>query len=175
MAGIEKNDTSNTRYTKELFRQNHQFIRQAIHSKVKEPEIADEIFQELFVKLSIRKLPERIDNPRSFLYIAIAHLVRDLSEKERKYRQFLDKYRCAMYNEQTAETGEMLIREEQMRQVFDAIENKLPDRHADALRLRYHNQMDLPQIADSLGIKKRSVSRYLSAALMKLSRIMNTF
>ncbi len=163
------------RYITDIFKENRLFIRKVISSKVSDSDTAEELFQELFVKLILRKLPDSIEDMQSFLYVAITRLAIDRREKENKYKEMLDKYRSEMYDFERVETEELFVREEQMRQVYHIIDGKLGPREADAVRLRYEGQMNIPEVATSLGIKKRSASRYISVALSKISKIMNNF
>jgi len=56
--------------------------------------------------------------------------------------------------------------------VFALIERQLPEREAEAVGLRYKNDLSVPEVASEMRVNNRTVSRYISIGLCKIRQML---
>jgi RNA polymerase sigma factor (sigma-70 family) len=145
------------------------FIRATIRYKVKNEDIADDLFQDFYLSLVSKPIPEGVRNVRSYLYKAIINDVLDATRRTEKYKTRINKYaECAKYsiNKDTSENA--LIEAEETDKMFEAIEGWLQRRESQAISLRYRGNFDVKETAKKMNIDDRTVSRYVSSGLSKI-------
>jgi len=165
----EKTETlSNVERATEVFNKYGNFIRSVIRFHVKDGTRAEDLFQDLFLLLVAKPIPQDVQNVQSFLYRVISDAVKDAFRTTDRYQARLRKY--AKYNLRTIEKRpENVIMEiEETKMMFELIERRLPPPQALALTLRYKDNFDTQEVAEKMQVKPRSVSRYLSAGIEKL-------
>ena len=60
---------------------------------------------------------------------------------------------------------------DEAKKMFELIERRLPPPQASALTLKYRNGYDTREVAERIGVKPRSVSRYVSVGLKKVVHV----
>ncbi|MHC4623468.1 MAG: sigma-70 family RNA polymerase sigma factor [Planctomycetota bacterium] len=165
----KKTDTpANVEAVAEVFSEYGNFIRTAISFHVGDKSEAEDLFQDLFLHLTSKPMPREIQNMRGFLYKMISDMIRDAFRRTDRYQARIRTY--ATHNGRIVENRpeRALMEVEEAKRMFDLIERRLPRNEAMALRLKYKENNGLTEIADKLGVKPRSVSRYVSIGLRKM-------
>jgi RNA polymerase sigma factor (sigma-70 family) len=135
---------------------------------------ADDIFQNFFLSLVSKPIPADVQNTQSYLYRAITNDVIDAVRQESKYRARMQKYaECHNYPINKSSPENALIEIEEINKLFKLIEKRLPYNEALAVTLRYENSCNTAEIAEKIGVKPRTVSRYISIGLKKIRRVFN--
>jgi RNA polymerase sigma factor (sigma-70 family) len=147
------------------------FIRSVIRFNVKSETEAEDLFQDLFLSLVAKPIPEEVQNVRGFLYKLISDTVKDAYRRTKRYQARIRKY--AKYQLRTIENRPetSLIGVEEARRMFDLIETRLPAKEALAVKLRFKNECETGEVAEIMGVKPRSVSRYVSVGLKKIGHV----
>lgn len=152
-----------------LFEEHGDFIRSILYLKTADRDLVEDIYQDLFIVLTLREVPRDIENVRGYLYKTILHFIRDTYQKFRYYNEHIGIYRRNMGSSLVQESPEdSMVNAEQTRQVFEAASGSLNDSEMRALHLKYRKGMGIEEISGVMGIKKDSVKRYISRALAKL-------
>lgn len=165
----KKSDTpTNVDIAGEVFAKYGSFIRSAIRFHVSDETEAEDLFQDLFLLLISKPIPREVRNMQGFLYKVISDMIRDAFRRIDRYQARMHTY--ARHNGRIIDKRpERTVMEmEEAKRMFELIERRLPRNHALALRLKYKENNHVTQIANKLGVKPKSVTRYVSVGLKKM-------
>ena len=149
------------------------FIRAVISSNVKDEVRADDIFQDFFLDLVRKPVPKYVKNVKSYLYRAITNDVADFVRRRQRYEQLIGRYGGNNnYSINTMGVEDALITEEEIDNILSVIEGRLKSCEYRAVVLRHGKGMSVEEVADTMHIKRRSVSRYVSVGMKKIRRFL---
>ncbi len=156
-SGLEK--------TEKIFAEYGKFILSVIQAKVQDSEVVDDLFQDFFLSLVRRPLPDDLKNIKAYLYRSIINDIIDYTRrtKYKKLETSYDELQCTITTNASAEMD--LSNKEQAGKIYDLIDRKLPSSESTAVRLRYKENQNISEIAERMNITKRSVARYVSSGL----------
>jgi RNA polymerase sigma factor (sigma-70 family) len=156
-----------------IFEEHAVFIRAAIHSQIKNHTRADDLFQDFFLSLVSKPIPEGIRDIKSYLYRAITNDIVDGSRRTEKYRARVKKYAESVnYAINKSGPENALIETEEINKMFKIIEGLLPRSEAQAIILRYKNNCSIKEVARKMCVNNRTVSRYISTGLSKIRKFL---
>lgn len=164
----ESDTQSNVGLAEKIFEEHGDFIHSIIRFNVNNKVEAEDVFQDFFLSLISKPIPEEVQNLRGFLYRVVSDNVKDALRRTNRYQARIHRYAerhghiIENYPEDT------VIDVEETEKMFELIQRSLPPNEARAITLRYGNNDDIVEVAEKMGIKPRSVSRYVSAGLKKL-------
>ncbi|MHC4147940.1 MAG: RNA polymerase sigma factor [Planctomycetota bacterium] len=163
---------ANVERAAKIFEEHAVFIRAVIRTQVKNPSQADDLFQDLFLSLVSKPVPDEIRNIKSYLYKAIINDIIDASRRVQKYQSRVQKYAHALnYTINKNRPQNAFIETEEAKKMFKLIEGLLPPSEARAIALRYKDNCDIKEVAKKMQVNNRSVSRYISVRLSKLRKV----
>jgi len=151
--------------TEKIFAEYGEFILSVIRAKIQDSEAVDDLFQDLFLSLVRRPLPDDLKNIKAYLYRSIINDIIDHSRKikYRKLETSYDELQCNIATDTSAEKD--MSNKEQAGKIYDLIDRKLPFSESTAVKLRYKENQNISEIAERMNITKRSVARYVSSGL----------
>ncbi len=153
----------------EIFSEYGDFIWAVICYKVKNEAWAGDLFQDFFLSLVSKPIPEGVQNVRSYLYRAIINDIVDATRRVEKYKNRINKYaECLNYSINKDDPENALIDTEETDKMFKLIEGWLRRSEAEAISLRYRNNYNIKEVAEKMHVDSRTVSRYISAGLSKI-------
>lgn len=133
---------------------------------VKDPDIAEELMHDVFIRLSRMPGLGSIRQPRPFLFRVATNLAFDhLRQCQRLPESMSDAETLELESPDPGQL-ELLIRERRSRQLKQAID-QLPPRAKEALLLVRYREMTLREAATELGISQTMVEKHLKNALQK--------
>jgi RNA polymerase sigma factor (sigma-70 family) len=158
----------------EVYTEYGSFIRAVIGTQIKNESQADDIFQDFFLALIHKPLPDNVKDVKSYLYRAIMNDVVDTVRRTETYQTRIKKY-CNQSNYLINNDGpeNALIKKEQLDKMFDVIKGRLPSSQSVAIALHYREHHSIKEVAQKMGVNHRSVSRYLSVGLKKIRHLFN--
>ena len=158
----------------QVFAKHGEFIRSVIRFHVKNGVESEDLFQEFFLFIVANPIPQNVQNIKGLLYCMISGRVKDAFRKtmrdRRRLKRYGEHYRYIPDNRPEHD----VIDTEETEKMFDLIRKHLPQSEAFAVTLKYGCNYDIQEVAQKMGLKKRSVSRYVSAGLSKLRQIIGT-
>lgn len=157
-----------------IFEEHGDFIRKTIQFHLGNGPEAEDLFQDMFLFLVSKPLPEDVRNVQSFLYRVITARIMDKFRHDARANARINRYTQEKEREagQTAKPSlDKIAVEEKSEKMFELVQKNLSKNEALAITLRYKHNLDISQTADKMGIKERSVSRYLSVGIRKLRSI----
>lgn len=154
-----------------VFREYGSFIHAVIRFQAVGRLDAEDLFQGFFLVLVHKPVPPEVRNIKSFLYRAVVNYVLDSVRQQARHGHNMKKY---------SEETRISINNRAARNAFLTADEKdtviaymvrhLQVREAQAFVLKYRDNCSLAEIANTMGVDKRTVSRYLSEGLKKLRK-----
>ena len=159
----------NVGHAAEVFAEYGDFIHMVIFSQVKNKARVDDIFQDFFLSLVRKPVPQDVKNIKGYLYRAITNDIIDATRRVNKYLYHIHKYHeypNHSINKRTPENA--FIDVEETNKMFGLIKGRLTNSQYQAMALRYRTDHSIKEVAEKMGVKSTSVSRYLSIGLKKI-------
>lgn len=155
-----------------IFAKYGDFIRAIIRFQAKNEFQEEDLFQEFFLVLATKPLPANISNIKSYLYRAVTNTVIESARWEareaRCVKKHVEKSKISI-NKRAPESA--IIEKEEKESVIRSLAGWLRRREAEAVVLRYRDNCSIGEIAQQMGVDRRTVSRYLSTGLKQLRRV----
>ncbi|MBB1485413.1 RNA polymerase sigma factor [Oceanospirillum sediminis] len=150
-----------------MYQQHRQDILSHLLTMVKNREIAEELLQDSFIRLSRVPGIEVIRQPRAFLTKIATNLALDYLRQQKKVPAFetTDDAFDSLIAPQPEQLDEV-IKERHLNQLKQAI-SQLPDRAREALMLAKFKEMTLKEVAREMDISQTMVEKHLKTALQK--------
>lgn len=156
-----------------VFSQYGNFIRAVIRSQLKNQDEADDVFQGFFLSLASKPIPEGTRNIKGFLYRAIINDIVDAVRRAKVYRSYLRKYSWNFnHSVNNTRPENALIEKEEIDRLFDLMERRLKEGERTAIKLRHSEQCSFKEVAEDMGVKPRSASRYVCVGLGKIRQLL---
>ncbi len=168
----QKSDVpSNVERATGIFDKYGDFIRSVIRYNIRNEPEAEDVFQDLFLSLVAKPIPVEVQNVKGFLYKLLCDTVKDAYRRINRYQSRIHRYakRNLRVAENRPETE--LLSVEETEKMFDLIERQLPTQEALAVILRYRDDYNTGEVAEMMGVKQKSVSRYVSVGLKKIGNV----
>jgi len=152
-----------------VFTEYRDFIHMVICSQVRNKSHADDLFQDFFLSLVSKPIPQNVKNIKSYLYRAISNDIVDTRRQVERHKEKIKKYieRCD-FSINKSEPENALIKDEQMNKMFDLIKGRLTSSQSQAITLRYVTNHTIEEVAEKMGVKRTSASRYICTGLRKI-------
>jgi RNA polymerase sigma factor (sigma-70 family) len=169
----DNNALSNVQRAAVIFFEHGDFIRTVIRRKVHDESRVEDLFQDFFLSLATRPIPTDVRNIRSFIYKA---LINDITDRHRSFERrnnltynYANIYSKAINN---CSVEDAIIEKEQTEKMIELLRKRATKNEAKAIALRYCDNLCVGEVADRMGINKRSVSSYISAGLRKVRQFL---
>lgn len=172
-SGINKkcDAPSNVDHARQIFEEHGDFIHSIIRFSVRNEALSEDLFQDLFLSLISKPMPEEVQNIRGFLYRVVSDSIKDAFRRIDRYQAKINRYADRRGHIVNNRPEKSLIEVEETKKMFELIERRLPSKEACAVTLRYRNHCDIMEVAEKMGVKPRSVSRYVSVGLKKVRHV----
>jgi RNA polymerase sigma factor (sigma-70 family) len=158
----KRNSRADVKNAARIISEHSRFIRSVISSQISDKAAVDDIFQNFFLSLVARPVPENVKDVRGYLYRAVCNDIVDNHREILRYKTQMKKYRKKIYfsiNNHAPENA--LINEEQLNKMFELIKGQLTSCQFQAIDLHFRGKYSIEQIAEKMGVKVSTVSRYI--------------
>ena len=156
----------------ELFGKYGDEILAIIRFNVDDPSSANDIFQDFFVALVRKPVPEYVQDVRGYLYQAVTNDTIDFLRRVRNRQSKAQKYAYVHRSRfAQADPQDQVIQAEEVQRMLRLIEKYLPRSEATVLMSRCGDGLSTAATADKLRLTKKTVSRYLSVAMKKIRQL----
>jgi len=156
-----------------VFAEHSNFIRVVIGSRIKNQAQADDIFQNFFLSLVQKPIPQGVRDIKSYLYKAIINDIVDAARKMERYQALVHRYSEQLsFSINTIGPENAFNIKEENDKVFELIKGRLRRSEFRAVTLRYCNSMDTNEVAARMGVKNGTVRRYISVGLAKVRKFL---
>lgn len=144
-------------------------------ARLGQPSTAEDVYQELFLRLQVARLPQEIANPRAFLFKLAFNLANDAS-RDRRRRDLREQ---AWADTAIAHVGSEAVLDQpaadealeakQSLSILSSAINTLPPRCREVFKLHRLRGMTVRDAAAVLGITPKAVEKQMTAALKHLA------
>ncbi len=145
-----------------------------VAARLRNEAMAEDIVQEVWLKIEKSTTPEVIDNPDGYLFTIANRLCLDVIRQQKRQKVREEKWTeqtttkldgIATSQEQDAES--MLLQAERIRKVRLAI-SKLPTKSQQAFKLHRMQEMSHKEVAAEMGISVSTVEKHIIRAMKEL-------
>ncbi len=151
-----------------LFVKYGDFIRSIIRYNIKNNDLTEDIYQDLFIYFVFKPIPTGVKSTKGFLYKVITDKVNDSFRRIDSYQRRLKTYSERIENTVENSPDKEIVDMEEYEKMFTLVERRLTTNEAQAVIFRFRDNFDNTTIAKQMRIKSRSVSRYVSVGVKKL-------
>jgi len=156
-----------------IFTEHGNFIHAVIRSQVKDHARADDLFQDFFLSLVCKPPPASIKKLKSYLFAAITNDIVDAARRVEKYQARMHRYAEHLrYITANGDPEKTLAGAEEMNRMFELMERRLQPSEARAITLRYRDDFSIQEVAETMRVDNRSVSKYLYKGLKKIRQLL---
>jgi RNA polymerase sigma factor (sigma-70 family) len=145
----------------------------AAYKRLKNREQSEDILQEVFVRLWVRRQDQEIEKLAAYLHTAVRYNVLSYVARHRMVLGFFEPFEAILLETDTPDS--QLLAKELLELVY-AYAETLSERKKQIFLLRVKDKLSTKEIAAELGISQKSVQNQLGTALQglqtKLSSIM---
>ncbi|MBN2512746.1 MAG: sigma-70 family RNA polymerase sigma factor [Sedimentisphaerales bacterium] len=156
----------------QLFVEHEVFIRSVIRYALSDHDAVDDFFNDLFLFLVAKPVPDDVRNLKGYLYKIIIDKAKDYRRRNIRYQQKLKGYARDQADINKANTMDEAVNDERIQRILKVLEGHLSKKEAQAVRLRYREQHNLGQVAELMNIKPQSAKKYISLGLKKIRTIL---
>lgn len=161
-----------TDYIEALYLEHRSGLILHIQSMVREPEIAEELLHEVFIRITRMPALDTIRQIRPFLYKIASNLALDhIRARQRAPQTESDELLLEFEADEPAQL-EQLVYARRVELLNKAIE-ELPPRAREALVLARLQEKTLKQVASELNVSQTMVEKHLRNALKKCRQFLN--
>lgn len=169
----DKNPVCDPERVQQIFEENGDFIHRVIWFHIGNCPDADDVFQNFFLRLLEKPIPEEAINQRAYLYRMITNSIIDDVRRMKAYKERIS--RCSnirLCHTFGYDPCEKTIQEDEVDFIMHIIDSCLPVHIAVTLRLYYKENYSSDQIAQKISVKRKTVIKYISKGLKKLQQIL---
>lgn len=141
------------------------YFQRRVHSRNE----AEDLTQEVFLRLVRRLDVEAIDNPEAFLFRAAVNLLRDRSRRGKTLRSHLAELTRHQSDIEELSPERVFDSRQSLTLVLSVLE-ELDERSRDAFILHRLEGMKHSEVADLMGVSVSSVEKYVIKALALLAK-----
>ena len=147
-----------------------------IISKVKNKEVAEDIFQETFIKV-INKIKKRKYNEQGKFIVWVMTITHNLimdyfrKQKKRKFFKSTDDFNVFDFIKNGELNVEQKLIKEQVLNHLKILINELPIEQKEILQMRYYSKMSYKEISENCGISINTALGRMRYAIINLRKI----
>lgn len=155
-------------FLRQLSERYRQPLTAYFHRRVGSRNEAEDLTQEVFLRLIRRLDVEKIDNPEAFVFRTAVNLLRDRFRRGQTQRSHLAEVSLQQPGIEELSPERVFDSRQHLERVLDALEN-LDERSRDVFILHRLEGMKHAQIAELYGVSVSSVEKYIIKALAALT------
>lgn len=151
----------------ELYHRHWMSLYDAAYKRLNNKEQAEDIVQEIFIRLWVRRQELVIDKVAAYLHTAVRYKVLSYFTRHKEASSFYEPFETMLMETDTPE--QHLMAKELLELVYDYAET-LSDRKKQIFLLHIKNKLSTKEIAEVLGITQKSVQNQLGPTLQGLRK-----
>ena len=156
----------------QVFDEYGDYIRAVIRFRVKDESLVEDLYHDFYLNLVNNPIPDDVKNVKSFIYKIIVCDIVDEIRKIQRHKAKLQVY-AEYHQSHTAKEMSPKNNSETIEKITQEIKKQLTLTEAKAIDLRFNQNCDVQETAEKMGVKPRSVSRYMSVGLSKLKKVLS--
>lgn len=155
----------------QIYERYWQALYQTALRALNQPAQAEDIVQELFINLWLKRSEYHIENVVAYLRKALKSRILNYVVRDQARESFFEPFESIL---QASFQAEELIREKELLELVAAYVNSLPTKRKEIFLLHYQHHLNTKEIADVLNISQKTVQNQLNTAIVGLKSSMAT-
>lgn len=151
----------------ELYRRHWLSLYDNAYKRLENRQQAEDIVQEIFIRLWIRRQELAIKKVEAYLHTAVRYKVLTYFSRHKEASNFYEPFEATLTDTDTPE--QHLIAKQSLELIYDYAET-LSERKKQIFLLHIKNKLSSREIAEALGITQKSVQNQLGPALQGLRK-----
>ena len=135
------------------------------YQRLKNKEQVEDIIQDVFVKLWIRRAELQIENAQAYLHTAIRFRVFNYVERDAVHESFFEPFETMAFSSCTADEK---VLEKELLDLVQAYIEALPEKRKQIFLLHIRDNLSTKEIAERLNISQKTVQNQLGTAMQNL-------
>lgn len=160
----------------QLYIRHWQHLYNSAYKRLPDHESCQDIVQELFADLWLRRSQLNIDNVPGYLHTAVRFQILKSIKKDKKTSQFIDLWRLM---QQSTLSADAIVREKELHQLIEAFLRTLPDARREIFKMHFLEAVSSPEIAEILHISPKTVRNQVATAMhamrVRLANFLGSF
>lgn len=153
---------------KEIYTRYWKVLYGAAYKRLKSKEQSEEIVQELFTNLWVKRHTVNINNGLApYLFTSVSHYVIDYYRKEMVREKYKQAFKVIHFNDADNSTEETILLKD-LTETIESEISQLPDKCRSVYELSRKEHKTNKEIALYLGISEKTVENHLTKALKRL-------
>jgi RNA polymerase sigma-70 factor (ECF subfamily) len=148
-----------------LFVERYDHLKARLTQRLGSPDLAGDAMQDTWLRLAGADTVSVVQNPDSYLFRVLLNVAEDRRRRERRHRHAVDIDAALEVQDEAATPEEALLAQADL-DAFQKIIGELPERRRTIFLAARFGNMPRQEIADRLGISRRSVAREILLAHM---------
>ena len=144
----------------------------AAYKRLKDPDLSQDVVQNIFIDLWWRRRTLQIENLSAFLHTAVRFQVFKMISQYKKAPVFLDLIQSISASPFRADGT---IIENELQELFEKFLLSLPESRRKIFVMHYIEELSTREIADSLGISQKTVQNQMKTAENELRKKLSHF
>ena len=150
----DKSNADTVKYAGKIIVEYENFIRLIIRTQNITNISEDDLFQDFYIALASKGIPENIRNMKCFLYKSIIYHLCDSRQRLKLYEKKINNYQKNFtFKDNKTEPKSALLIEEEYNNIFEFIKQITPKKKYMAITLRYRDGYSISEVADKMGIQ----------------------
>jgi len=150
----------------EIFERYHDLLYQHAYNKLKDRDEANDVIQEVFVKLWNMKAGTQVQNLSAYLYTMVRNQIFSLIQHKEVVSVYSKSFQD--FKESGSMEADYLIREKQLNEIINREIAALPPRMREIFELSRKDYLSNKQIAEKLNLSEHTVADQIKKALKQL-------
>ncbi len=169
----DKIQKENIDKARKIFDEHGNFIQGVLKLNISN-DVVDDLFQDLFLDLVRKPIPDHINNVQGYLYRAIVADCCDARLKLKRYKDRLKRSSLARKDLITSSVPvDNSIVTDKTKEILNIVDNQLRPCEATAVKLKFEGDLSNTEIAQEMGIEVNSATKYIHLGLKKVRNIMS--
>ena len=147
-----------------LFERYWEWACSEAYKRIKNPEDAKDIVQDIFADLWKRREALDIQNVQGYLQVAVRNRVFKLFRKKSVQHPFFDFFQH-QHQHQAAEKADLQVLWKEFAASFDNIVHALPPKRREIFQLHFIQEVPFPDIACQMGVSQKTVQNQFTRAM----------
>lgn len=135
------------------------------YMRLRNKEQVEDIIQDIFIKLWIRRAELQIQNPQAYLHTAVRFRVFNYVERKSAHESFYEPFESIAYSSSPADEK---ILEKELLDLVHAYIEALPDKRKQIFLMHIKENLSTKEIAERLNISQKTVQNQLATSMQGL-------
>lgn len=168
---------NNDEFISTLYKENSAKLIRFLTRKLQQPQQAEEVAQEAYMRLQKLDAPEKLDNARAFLFQVASNLATDQLRRRQLHNNYLNsqKQQAEVNLEAGMSMGvdpaDQLVAQQKAQQIKDTLD-AMPAKVRQAFLLHRRSGLSYNAIAEEMQVSVSSVEKYIFTALKQFREIL---